>query len=432
MERSNYYVSLIDSLFILTQQLNTISTLTIIITKMTPPGKSKKELIQLCGQLRETVDQLQSGISGRRKRNRRSGAADRSRKTQKRKAAAVASVNALANVRTDNTIMTSSVADAGTHLIAPSPVKGVSLIQEAAEEKERVDKEKEDADVAPKKTQDAVTDNEHIDKEKEVVEKEDAVVTVEETYDTVLGKECVDKKKADGNVTDQDTPDAIDQIEPADKEPVDATNDKTQYAGNEQELADKETEHAKPVASLTKKCSLWTPEEFDSLARSLIANGSNTTYDTMAEHVPTRTKKAITAYYNNNKNRLLRKRLLYVKQAIGKEVPLENGDVTEQSSSLKQNVEVEPSIDMDNVDATGTVYTVDIIEGAMRRTVENHTMVLATFEDLNEFVHCFFAEIQDQVQSNHKDVRIAGVGTFRQNNNGHLVIMDQPKEWIME
>ena len=423
---------------------------------MTPPGKSKKELIQLCGQLRETVDQLQSGISGRRKRNRRSGAADRSRKTQKRKAAAVASVNALANVRADNTTMTSRVADAGTHLIAPSPVKGVSLIQEAAEEKERVDKEKddadvaakekqnaaeekervdkekEDADVAPKKTQDAVTDNEHIDKEKEVVEKEDAVVTVEETYDTVLGKECVDKKKADGNVTDQDTPDAIDQIEPADKEPVDATNDKTQYAGNEQELADKETEHAKPVASLTKKCSLWTPEEFDSLARSLIANGSNTTYDTMAEHVPTRTKKAITAYYNNNKNRLLRKRLLYVKQAIGKEVPLENGDVTEQSSSLKQNVEVEPSIDMDNVDATGTVYTVDIIEGAMRRTVENHTMVLATFEDLNEFVHCFFAEIQDQVQSNHKDVRIAGVGTFRQNNNGHLVIMDQPTEWITE
>ena len=214
--------------------------------------------------------------------------------------------------------------------------------------------------------------------------------------------------------------------EPADKEQADAADDKTQYAGNKQELADKETEHAKPVASLTKKCSLWTPEEFDSLARSLIANGSNTTYDTMAEHVPTRTKKAITAYYNNNKNKLLRKRLLYVKQAIGKEVPLENGDVTEQSSSLKQNVEVEPSIDMDNVDATGTVYTVDIIEGAMRRTVDNHTMVLATFEDLNEFVHCFFAEIQDQVQSNHKDVRIAGVGTFRQNNNGHLVIMDQP------
>ena len=109
---------------------------------MTPAGKSKKELIQLCGQLRETVDQLQSGISGRRKRNRRSGAADRSRKTQKRKAAAAASANALANVHTDNTTITSSVADASTHLIAPSPVKGVSLIQEAAEEKERVDKEK--------------------------------------------------------------------------------------------------------------------------------------------------------------------------------------------------------------------------------------------------------------------------------------------------
>ena len=152
----------------------------------------------------------------------------------------------------------------------------------------------------------------------------------------------------------------------------------------------------------------------------------------MAEHVLTRTKKAITAYYNNNKNRLLRKRSLYVKQAIGNKVPLENGDDAEQSSSLKQNVEVEPSIDMDNVDATGTVSTVDIIEGAMNRTVENHTMVLTTFEDLNEFVHCFFAEIKDQVQSNHKDVRIAGVGTFCQNDNGHLVIMDQPKDWITE
>ena len=115
---------------------------------MTPAGKSKKELIQLCGQLRETVDQLESGISGRRKRNRRSGAADRSRKTQKRKAA---SANALSNVRTDNTTMTSSVADASTNLIAPSPVKGVSLIQEAVEEKEPVDKEKEDDDVAAKK-----------------------------------------------------------------------------------------------------------------------------------------------------------------------------------------------------------------------------------------------------------------------------------------
>ena len=186
------------------------------------------------------------------------------------------------------------------------------------------------------------------------------------------------------------------------------------------------------MASLTKKSTLWTPVEFDSLARSLIDNGSNTTYDTMAVHVPTRTKTAITAYYNNNKNKLLRKRSFYVKQANENEVSLENGDDTEQSYSFKQNVEFEPSIDKDDVDATGTVYTVDIIEGAMNRTVENHTMVLSTIEDLNEFVHCFFAEIKDQVQSNHKDVRIAGVGTFRQNDNGHLVIMDQPKDWITE
>ena len=151
------------------------------------------------------------------------------------------------------------------------------------------------------------------------------------------------------------------------------------------------------MASLPKKCSLWTSAEFDLLARSLIDNGSSTTYDTMAEHVPTRTKKAITAYYNNNKKKILRKRSLYAKQAIGNEVPLENGDDAEQSSCVKQNVEDEPSIDMDNVDATGTVFTDDIIEGAIACTEDNHTMFLANYEDLNKFVHCFFAEVKHQI-----------------------------------
>ena len=56
-------------------------------------------------------------------------------------------------------------------------------------------------------------------------------------------------------------------------------------------------------------------------------------------------------------------------------------------------------------------------------------MYVATYEGLNEFVKCFFAELKEQVQTNDKDVRIAGVGTFRQNNNGDLVIIDQPKNW---
>ena len=113
-------------------------------------------------------------------------------------------------------------------------------------------------------------------------------------------------------------------------------------------------------------------------------------------------------------------------------MPVENGVDAEQSSSLKQNVEDEPSIDMDNVDTTVTIFTDKIIEGAIARTKENHTMFLATYDDLNEFVHYFFAELKDQVQTNDKDVRIAGVGTFCQNNNGHLVIMDQPKNWNTE
>ena len=75
--------------------------------------------------------------------------------------------------------------------------------------------------------------------------------------------------------------------EPVDKEQVDAEDDKTQYAGNEPDLTNKETEDAKPVASQPKKCSLWTKTEFELLARSLIANGSSTTYDTMAEQVLT-------------------------------------------------------------------------------------------------------------------------------------------------
>ena len=69
---------------------------------------------------------MQKGITRSRKRNQRSGTSERSRKTHKRKIAAAASANTLANVLTDNTSMANSVADAGTNLV--SPVKDVNLI----------------------------------------------------------------------------------------------------------------------------------------------------------------------------------------------------------------------------------------------------------------------------------------------------------------
>ena len=124
---------------------------------MTPTGTNNMDLLQLCSQLHHTVDQLQGGIAGRRKRNRKSGASVRSKKTQERKAAATESENDLANVCTDDTTMTNSVADASTNLIAPSPVKGAYLIKKAVVEKRHAAKEKEDADA--KAAQKAVLEN---------------------------------------------------------------------------------------------------------------------------------------------------------------------------------------------------------------------------------------------------------------------------------
>ena len=109
---------------------------------MTTTGTNNKNLLQLCSQLHHTVDQLQGGIAGRKKRNRKSGASVRYKKNQKRKAAATAPANALANVHTDHTTMTSSVTDASANLIVPSPVKGANLIKKAVVEKENVQTKK--------------------------------------------------------------------------------------------------------------------------------------------------------------------------------------------------------------------------------------------------------------------------------------------------
>ena len=68
------------------------------------PTTNKQGLLKLCNQLHQTVDQMENGIKGRRKRNRKSGALVRSRKTHKRKVAAAAAVssNGSANVRLDD------------------------------------------------------------------------------------------------------------------------------------------------------------------------------------------------------------------------------------------------------------------------------------------------------------------------------------------
>ena len=70
--------------------------------------------------------------------------------------------------------------------------------------------------------------------------------------------------------------------------------------------------------------------------------------------------------------------------------------------------------------------TIDIIHEAIVRDNANPSVYVASYEDFNSFVKCFFAELKEQVQIKDKEVRIASVGTFRQNKNGHLVITNQP------
>ena len=93
----------------------------------------------------------------------------------------------------------------------------------------------------------------------------------------------------------------IDEKKHAVKEKEDVAVEETKNPVEENKQAHIKKEDAKPMASQPKKCPLWTSTEFELLARSLIVNGSSTTYDTMSEHVLTQTKSAITAYYNNNK-----------------------------------------------------------------------------------------------------------------------------------
>ena len=238
MQRSNYYLSTIDLLFSLAQKLTTLSIPIIIITKMTTTGTKKKDLLQLCSQLKDSVNQLQRGIAGGRKRNRKSGASGRSRKTQKRKVAAAASANALANVRKDDTAasanavsnvgpddttMTNSDANASSNFIPPSPVKDVSLIKEATEEQERTDKAKEDTVIATEETQNEVEEQERSDKAKEDADiaTEETQKAIEEnneqTQNEVKEQERADKAKEDADIAAEETQKVVEEQERADK-----------------------------------------------------------------------------------------------------------------------------------------------------------------------------------------------------------------------
>ena len=66
--------------------------------------------------------------------------------------------------------------------------------------------------------------------------------------------------------------------------------DTQQVADDNQQAAEAGAE-----AETVIKTGKWTPTEIEKLARSLILNGSRTTYETMSEHATTRSIGAITS-----------------------------------------------------------------------------------------------------------------------------------------
>ena len=252
-----------------------------------------------------------------------------------------------------------------------------------------------------------------MEKQRAAKEKKDA--EAEAAQNAVKEKDRADKEKQDEKELAEDAQENVDteEVETIDTQPVDDDNQRAVETGAEAENV-----------FITGK---WTPTEINILSQSLILNGSRTTYETMSKHVLTRTKSAITSYYDKNKSKLLRGRKGYAKNNIGNDLTVDDGIDNDGGVNLKQTHLDDPSIDMDKVIAGETVDTLDIIEGAIARANTNHTVFLATYADLNDFVKCFFVELKEQFQTKDKEVRIASVGTFRQNINEHLVITDQPK-----
>ena len=104
----------------------------------------------------------------------------------------------------------------------------------------------------------------------------------------------------------------------------------------------------------------------------------------------------------------------------------EDGIENSDGSHNGQNIKDGSDIDMKEVVVGEGLTIIDIIVGAMVQDNTNLSMYLVSHEELNSFVHCFFAELKEQVQTKDKHVRIANVETFYKDGNGHLVITKQP------
>ena len=147
----------------------------------------------------------------------------------------------------------------------------------------------------------------------------------------------------------------------------------------------------------------------------------------MGKHVTTRSENAIRAYYRNHKCQLLR---LSKKDAEIDNVNNYLSDVGIDNSSCankEENIKDGSSVDIDGVVVGDKLTTFDIMLGAKEREdITNTSVSLATNEDLINFLHSFFVELKEQLQTNEKNVRVANIGTFSQIENGQLMITNQP------
>ena len=158
----------------------------------------------------------------------------------------------------------------------------------------------------------------------------------------------------------------------------------------------------------------------------IIPNGNSTKFETMSEHVTTRSISSIRSFYNNNKSKLLCMSKKLATSHNDNDLLAEDGIENSDGLHNGQNIKDGSGIDMEEVVLGENVTTIDIIVGAIARDNANPSVYLATHEDLNSFVQCFFAELKEEIQTKEKQVRIAIVGTFSQDKSGHLVITDQP------
>ena len=147
----------------------------------------------------------------------------------------------------------------------------------------------------------------------------------------------------------------------------------------------------------------------------------------MGKHVTTRSGNAIRAYYRNHKVQLLRLSKKYAETDNVNNKLSEVGIDKSSGANKKENIKDGSSVDIDGVVAGDKLTTFEIMLGAKEREdITNTSVSLATNEDLITFLHSFFVELKEQLQTNDKIVRICNIGTFSLDEYGELVITDQP------